>query len=218
MTKTLNGFIYLLKAGGIRGSGYSPEVLQFYANLAKEYAVNTVLVESNFGDGMFSELLKPILNKTYPCSMEEVRNQTMKEKRIIDTLEPLMNQHRLIVDPSVIQEDYESVQDLPEEKRLQYMLFYQLTRLTAEKGSLGHDDRVDALAMACKHWQDQMAQDSEECVTDKRTEQQTEQMEKYILHCEGRNVKNVILSTPDLDLLNTDEDYYFPSDPWGERW
>lgn len=221
VTKTLNGFIYLLKSGGIRGSGYSPESLQYLADIAKEYCVNKVLVESNFGDGMFSTLLSPVLNKTYPCSMEEVRNQTMKEKRIIDTLEPLMNQHRLIVDPSVIQEDYESVQDLPEEKRLQYMLFYQLTRLTNEKGSLGHDDRIDVLAIACKHWQDQMAQDSEECVVNKREEQQIEQLEKYVTHCEGRNVKNVILHDRNADyggLLFPEDDVWNTSNPWGERW
>ena len=31
-------------------------------------------------------------------------------------------------------------------------LFYQLTRLTAQRGSLAHDDRVDALAGAVAYW------------------------------------------------------------------
>ena len=56
-----------------------------------------IVVESNFGDGMFSKLLSSIHAKTYPVSIEEVRHNTQKEVRIIDTLEPVMMQHRLIL-------------------------------------------------------------------------------------------------------------------------
>ena len=38
---------------------------------------------------------------------------------------------------------------------------YQLTRLTADRGALTNDDRLDALAMACQYWVDAMAQDVE---------------------------------------------------------
>ena len=38
---------------------------------------------------------------------------------------------------------------------------YQLTRLTADRGALNNDDRLDALAMACQYWVDAMAQDVE---------------------------------------------------------
>jgi inactivated superfamily I helicase len=40
-------------------------------------------------------------------------------------------------------------------------LMYQLTRLTADRGALTNDDRLDALAMACQYWVDAMAQDVE---------------------------------------------------------
>ena len=39
---------------------------------------------------------------------------------------------------------------------------YQLTRLTADRGALTNDDRLDALAMACQYWVDAMAQDVEQ--------------------------------------------------------
>ena len=53
-------------------------------------------IESNFGDGM-ATALKPIMAKIHPCEIEEVRHNIQKEKRIIDTLEPIMNTHRLVI-------------------------------------------------------------------------------------------------------------------------
>jgi hypothetical protein len=51
---------------------------------------------------MFLQFLKPVMAKVYPVTMEEVRNSIQKQKRIIDTLEPVMNQHRLVVGGSAI--------------------------------------------------------------------------------------------------------------------
>ena len=93
--------------------------------------------------------------------MSEFRHNTQKERRIIDVLEPVMNQHRLVMDKKVIQKDFDSCQHLPPEQALRYQLMYQLTRLTADRGALTNDDRLDALAMACQYWVDAMAQDVE---------------------------------------------------------
>lgn len=143
----LNGYITLLKQDGLQG-GYCEDNLKELAKKAKEYNVNKVKIESNFGDGMFTTLLNPILRKVHPCAVEEIRHNTQKEKRIIDTLEPVMNQHRLIVGKNVIKEDYESIKQYPLEKQQQYSLFYQMTRITKDRGSLAHDDKVDCLAIA----------------------------------------------------------------------
>ena len=56
---------------------------------------------------MFTQLLKPFLTKNYKCSTEQVRQTTNKHRRILDTLEPLVSQHRLIVDLAVVKDDYE---------------------------------------------------------------------------------------------------------------
>jgi hypothetical protein len=158
VTSTLHGKIFLRDASGLKG-GYGKENLEALANLAKQYKVNCIEVESNFGDGMFTELLKPVLQNIYPCTVEEVRHNTQKERRIIDTLEPVMNQHRLVVDESLVRRDVSFA--LKDKKNLHYSLFYQLTRLTNERGALKHDDRLDAVAMAVAYWTRAMARDEE---------------------------------------------------------
>ena len=161
VVKMLNGYLYVAECSGIAG-GYSEKTLSGLAHIAKKHKVNMVLIESNFGDGMFTELLKPILKKIYPVSTEEVRHSKQKELRIIDTLEPVMNQHKLIFDPKVIQDDFDSVQHHPPEKAQRYMLTYQMTRVTKNRGALAHDDRLDALAMGVAYWVEQMAADVDE--------------------------------------------------------
>lgn len=179
IVKMLNGFLYVVDAGGVEG-GYSEETLQHLTELAKIHQVNMILVESNFGDGMFTELLKPYLTKTYPVTIEEVRHSKQKEARIIDTLEPVMNQHRLIVDPKVIQKDYDSVQHMPPDKGVKYMLTYQMTRITKVRGALAHDDRLDVLAMAVQHWVDQMAADADNAIEVRKEELLDNELDKFM--------------------------------------
>ena len=154
VARMLHGNIFVPKCGGMMG-GYTDETLIELANIAKRYKVNKITVESNFGDGMFSQLLRPHLNRIYPCEIEEIRQHLQKELRIIDCLEPLMNQHRLTIDPKVIQEDYDSaLKNFPPDKAPQYMLMYQMSRLSKDRGALRHDDRLDSLAMACQYFLD----------------------------------------------------------------
>tara|TARA_R110002110_G_scaffold234767_1_gene450798 strand:- start:245 stop:919 length:675 start_codon:yes stop_codon:yes gene_type:complete len=178
VVKMLNGFLYVTAAGGVQG-GYSDDTLKFLSITAKENKVNYIVVESNFGDGMFVELLKPILNKIHRCSIEEVRHNTQKEKRIIDTLEPVMSGHRLVIDPKVIQKDYESTQSYARENCLRYQLMYQMTRLTRDRGAITQDDRVDALAMAVGYWAEQMAQDVELKMGERKDELLNQELEEF---------------------------------------
>lgn len=179
VVKMLNGYLYVTDAGGIKG-GYSDVTLKQLAVIAKTSNVNLVLIESNFGDGMFTELFKPYLQKVHPVTIEEVRHSKQKEARIIDTLEPVMNQHKLIVDPKVIQKDYDSVQDLPPEKAMKYMLMYQMTRITRDRGALAHDDRLDVLSMAVKYWVDQMAADADREIVDRRNQLLNDELDKFL--------------------------------------
>jgi hypothetical protein len=96
-----------------------------------------------------------------------------------------MNQHRLIIDPKVIQKDYDSVQSLPAEKAQKYMLTYQLTRLTAYKGSLAHDDRLDALAMGVAYWTEQMASDANDEMAERKAQLLADHLENFL---NGHNV------------------------------
>lgn len=153
--KSLNGQIFVTEAGGWAG-GYEEATLQGLVKVAKRNKVNMVLIEANFGDGMFKALIEPYFVKDYPVTIEEVRHHTQKEKRIIDTLEPVMNQHKLIIARSVIEKDFESAKHLPPDKALKYQLMYQMSHITQERNSLGHDDRLDALAMLVAEFTKQM--------------------------------------------------------------
>jgi hypothetical protein len=128
---------------------------------------------------MFVELLKPILRKVHACTIEEVRHSTQKEKRIIDTLEPVMTGHKLVVDPKVIQEDYETSQVYPKDHALKYQLVYQMTRLTRERGAVTHDDRLDALSIAVGYWTQQMAQDASDRILERKEEDLMKELQKH---------------------------------------
>ena len=151
--KYLNGYLFLMESGGYT-SGYSDNTLETLANKAKFWKVNTVVYESNFGDGMFGKLLAPIFTRIYPCALEEIRSKAQKEQRIIDTLEPVMMRHKLIVNKGVITADYKTYETSPN-----YSLIYQMTRLTSERGALAHDDRLDAVTMAVEFFANSMDRD-----------------------------------------------------------
>lgn len=143
---TLNGYIYLMESGGFR-DGYSDVTLEKLAKKAKQWKVQTVVFESNFGDGMFGKVFSPVLLKHHQAAMEEIRARGMKEVRICDTLEPVLSTHRLVIRDEVIAEDYRTARDADGKHDVKYSLFYQLTRMAREKGAVAHDDRLDALAL-----------------------------------------------------------------------
>lgn len=155
VVKYLNGYLFVLEVGGTR-EGYSDSTLRQLANKAKMYGVNEIVVEGNFGDGMFSKLFAPVLNAVHPCRITEVKNYAQKEARIIDTLEPVMMRHKLIVHKQVIIDDYQIYENTPA-----YSLIYQMTRLSRDRGALAHDDRLDALCMAVAYWLEVMDRDEE---------------------------------------------------------
>jgi hypothetical protein len=185
VVKMLNGFLYVTAAGGLKG-GYAEDTMNKLVNIAKFNAVNQIIVESNFGDGMFTELLKPYLMKTYPCTVEEVRHNIQKERRIVDTLEPVMNQHRLVLDIGVIRDDYESTKRYATEKSLQYSLMWQLSRMTRAKGALAYDDRIDVLSMAVAFWSERMAQDVNRKMANRKAEMLDSELERFMENAVGR--------------------------------
>ena len=152
-----NGFLYLHEMRAYR-DGYSDRTLLDILRGCKKYDVSTLVIETNFGDGIVSELFKKHLQQTKQnIFVDEVRANVRKEDRIIDSLEPVLNQHRLVVNRSVIDWDYTSNKDSAPESRLLYMLFYQMSRMCREKGAVKHDDRIDVLAMAVKYYTDALA-------------------------------------------------------------
>jgi hypothetical protein len=152
----LAGNVYLRALRGF-ADGYSDATLTAILKLGKQYGATCCLVESNFGDGTVVALLqKHARELQIPMLFEETRAFVRKEDRILDALEPVTTQHRLIIDRGVIEYDLASNQDLPMEERLQKTLAYQLTRLCRDKGALKHDDRVDAVAQGVAYFTDRL--------------------------------------------------------------
>ena len=166
-----NGVMYLHEMRAYH-DGYSDKTLLDILKGCRKYDVKTLLIESNFGDGIVGELFKKHLQQTkQSIHVEETRANVRKEDRIIDTLEPVLNQHRLVVDKKVIEWDYASNPDAPPERRLQYMLFYQLSRMCREKGAVRHDDRIDALSQGVKYFTDSLSISAQQQIIDRKRDE-----------------------------------------------
>jgi hypothetical protein len=175
-----NGYLYLHEMRAYR-DGYSDNTLLDILKGCKKFKVTKLVVETNFGDGIVSELFKKHLQQTQQAiDVEEVRANVRKEDRIIDTLEPVFNQHRLIVDRSVVDWDYNSNKDEAPEKRLLYMLFYQMSRMCREKGAVRHDDRLDALAQGVKYFTDALSISALEVVKQRKREDWNDMIESFL--------------------------------------
>ena len=164
----LNGNIFVLESGGTT-RGYEPEVLQLLAQRAKRWNVSYCVAESNLGDGMFTALLQPVMQKLHPCSIEERRVSGQKERRIIDTIAPLVQQHRVVFNAELIKADWAGAERDPDTGHAR-SLMYQMSRITVERGSLQFDDRIDALSGLCAFFVEAAAQDQQKAATARQEE------------------------------------------------
>lgn len=128
----LNGLFYVID---VQGEGGDPSTaMSRIAIDAKKYNVAEVLVEPNFGQGMWVAAFQPIIERVFPrrCTVKESEwAKGQKETRIIDMLEPVLTSHRLVVNEGVLKEDAKF------DKRV-YSLMYQLTHITRDRGCLPH--------------------------------------------------------------------------------
>ena len=175
-----NGFLYLHEMRAYR-DGYSDNTLLDILKGCKKYKASTLLIESNFGDGIVAELFKKHIQQfKYNIGIEETRANVRKEDRIIDALEPVLNQHRLVVDRRVIDWDYKSNPDDPPEKRLLYMLFYQMSRMCREKGAVRHDDRIDCLAQGVKYFTEAFGVSAQEAINQRKQDEWNEMLSTFL--------------------------------------
>lgn len=174
VVKILHGNLFVVDSGGFM-EGYAEDTLVALAKAAKKHSVNYIIVEENFGGGMFSQLLKPHLGRIHPCTVEDIRHSAQKERRIADTLEPVMNSHRLIMDAELIRKDFEVTE-------VRRQLLYQMTRLTRDRGALKHDDRLDALSMAVGYWVEHMAKDAQKAAKEAIDDAWRDAVEDFMDH------------------------------------
>ena len=179
VTKFLSGYVFVTRWGGFQ-DGYGDDTLAALAMIAKDEGVNLIIPEDNFGDGMFSKLLEPWVARVHPCRIAGERVTGMKEERVVRLLHPVLRQHRLIMDQTVIEEDLK--------RPSTHSGLYQLTHMSATRGALKHDDLVDVLAFAMKHWTDHLNADAQRA-EETRRRKQDEAFERLMFsHTVGKSI------------------------------
>ena len=194
IVRNLHGMLYLVDSGGYL-DGFAEATLEALAAKAVRHRVNYVIIEDNYGGGMFRQLLKPVMQRVAqdaklnpsnpdplarPPSFDEEFNQwstTQKELRILDTLQPLMQSHRLVIDRKVIERDLEVQND-----NLQYSLIQQMTRMARIKGCLAHEDRLEALSMACSYWTERVKIDKDKALVNHKQALLDKELRRFMDH------------------------------------
>lgn len=179
--KLLKGRVFLVASGGHLG-GYDDATLRDIVETARKHDIKQIIVEPNYGGGMFTKLLQSEAQKmAYRCGIEDAEwSMVQKEQRIVDVLEPVLNRHRLVVCPSVIEKDYNSILKRDGERAPLYRLFYQMSHMVKAKGALGQDDRIDALAGAVAHFMDALALNTDRAVEEFKEEKLDEELERFM--------------------------------------
>lgn len=94
------------------------------------------------------------------------------------------------MDRRLLEQDYQSTQGLPSEQTLRYRLFYQMIRITKERGALAEYDRLDVLAMTVAYWVEQMARDVDMAIADEKNRCLDEALKDFMGHVLGHQPKS----------------------------
>lgn len=191
----LHSTVFVLYQGGWQ-DGYADDTLKDMAKACVKYGVRKLRIEEDFGQGMYAQLLKPVLKKAWDAanrkrsrddqgatSVETERaTKVQKELRILEVLEPAFSSHRVVIGLDVLLDDASQVErrdgsDLAD----RYSLMYQITRLARERDCLTHDDRVEGLSGAVRMFLDHLGlspQDQADEEAERRLEEWLEEMER----------------------------------------
>lgn len=161
----VNGYIVIHDLFGLEG-GYDQSVLRNIAKTANRYNAGIINVESNYGDGMFSSLLRPVVSQMCNrVAIEEFKVKGNKERRILDVLEPVMATHRLVFDTKPIKDKENQI---------------QITRMQDRRGAMKHDDRVDILASAVANWSSEIIVDPDAIIEQNKEREQQEIIKQWM--------------------------------------
>ena len=178
----LNGLIYLID---LKGEAADPaEAMHQIAMDAKKYRAREIIIEPNYGQGMWTTALQPVLERIYPgsCAVKESEwAKGQKEPRIIDTLEPVMAAHRLVVNHSILKSDAKT-----DDRNFSFQ--YQLTHITRERGALKHDDRLDAVAGGVAHFMQSMQADVDQSKAQQMAAEKEELIDAFEAALDGASL------------------------------
>ncbi|OJA27802.1 phage terminase large subunit [Burkholderia ubonensis] len=201
IVKTLNGMLYAVETGGV--SGDPGTAMAAIAAAAKNHKVHEIVVEPNYAGAVWINAFEPVLAKVWPaekpgdtagCTVREAEwSRTQKEVRIIETLEPVMTTHRLVVDERVASDG---------------VLMYQLTHVTRERNCLSHDDRLDALAGAVAELVNTLRVDVDQAAKEMKEAEEEALLEEFIEGCLRNAAGDYALRTFDGELVHQHHDHY----------
>jgi hypothetical protein len=149
----LGPYIHICSIGGFKG-GFAEDNLEKCVKLAEEFNVKIIFVEKNMGAGAVGQLFRNYMNRidektgkkrVVGIGVEDRQKNGQKEKRIVDTLRPVMQRHRLIFHRRALDDDWKTLAPYPADQRIIRSVFHQIHNITTDRGSLQKDDRIDAL-------------------------------------------------------------------------
>jgi hypothetical protein len=203
--------LVVLDYGGLTG-GYSDKNLNFLSETAVRWKIAKLRIEDNFGDGMFGKLMLPFLatksdQADLSIGIESERATTSKGERILDALLKASEQHRLIVNRSAIEREYNDRRPgLSDSESLSYMLSYQYSHLAVDEtktvaiDELPHDDRIDALAMGVNYFAHMMGIDRDREIARRKEDEREKFLKRYAKEAMGTDRHRSI--SRHIDLFN----------------
>ena len=104
------------------------------------------LLTKAIGDAAVPKGADPLYPDGWSCQVTGKHSSGQKELRVINTIEPLLAGHKIVVAPQVLEPQ------CPGHPEHEFQ--WQFTRITRERNSLQHDDAVDAMQIALAAWTD----------------------------------------------------------------
>lgn len=182
----LHGYLFAVEMLALPG-GLSDEIYRELSEFAYKHKVNEIGVEMNHGYGAFAQSWRPVLQAFYKEATGSVHCPRIdddwvsqqKELRIIDTLDPVMARHRLVVNESVFQYDIDTANQYPIDVRTVYTLVNQINKITRDRNALLHDDRIDSLSAAVRRFVDRMAVNEQTRILQKMRSENMQMMAEW---------------------------------------
>lgn len=176
----LNSTIFVSSITGFPG-GYDPDKLEAIAKSVLKFRPGAVVIEKNFGYGAFAVVFTPVLTRVYEeagladeiPAIEEEYVTNSKERRIIDTLEPVIGRGALVFHEDILTDEAVSLAKYDLRQRYTYSVVNQLSLITYEKDSLVHDDRLDALEGLVRRLSEGLVIDSQKAIEEARNAELT---------------------------------------------
>ena len=147
--KTLGGRVFIMDSY-YSTEGYSEEVMVDLINIAKRNKVSTIVIERNYGGGMFTELMIKYIKEHHAdeIGVLDIVTRGKKSRRLIETIEPYLTSRKLVADRKWFTKEIENPQ---------YNIFQQMMSIDMDNIYSSHDDRADALAIGLDFLKQQLA-------------------------------------------------------------